>query len=67
MRISLQIKRIHEELIRPLRLPSPLRAEAEEDDVAFAILDIQRRRFAFNFRRADEVAARERITINIPG
>jgi hypothetical protein len=39
------IKRIHEELIRRVRLSAPLRLESQQDHVALAELHVERRRF----------------------
>src|SRR5580658_11148566 len=63
VRASLQIKRVHEEFVRAMRLPPPLRPEAQQNHVAFAVIDVQRRRFPLDFPRADQVSAGQRVAV----
>src|SRR5271166_5398726 len=59
----LQIKRVHKKLIRPLRLPPPLRPEPQQHYVPLPVIDVQRRRLPLDLRRSDQVPALQRTPI----
>ena len=51
------VERVEQELVGAVRLPAPLRPEAEQDDVAAAVVGVERGRLALNQVRAQQEAA----------